>query len=444
MLPIGNTPMKHKIKRFKLKRALNLLELSLYGVGVILGAGIYALIGVGAGIAGNAVWISFIIAAIVAGFTGLSYAELASMYPKEAAEYTYTKKAFNKRQFSFIIGWLMIIAGIVSAVAVAFGFAGYFTHLWGGSVTVVAFILLLVLSFISYLGIKESSTFNIVATIIETSGLLIVIAIGAYVFFSKGIQVNLLETPLGIGVPGIMSAVAIIFFAFLGFEDMVNLAEETKNPKKTVPRALVLALGLSTLLYLLVSFSAVNTVGWEKLSSSSAPLTLTVSSVIPKADLLFSLIALFATANTALILLVVSSRILFGMARDHSFPAILSKIGSRGTPTAAVIISGAIALGLSLTSTIKTVAQVTDLSLFIIYAAVNLSLIVLRFKVPKAARGFKVPFNIGKFPVLPALGLATSLGMIFYFEKNVLLIGLAIIGSGILVYRIFSPNPQSA
>ncbi len=440
----GKIAMKHKVKRFKLKRALNLRELSLYGVGVILGAGIYALIGVGAGIAGNAIWLSFVIAAVIAAFTGLSYAELSSMYPKEAAEYTYTKKAFNKRQFSFIIGWLMIIAGIVSAVAVAFGFAGYFTHLWGGSVTLVAFILLIILSFVNYLGIKESSTFNIIATIIETSGLLIVIAIGAYVLFTKGIQVNLFETPAGIGFPGIMSAVAVIFFAYLGFEDMVNLAEETKNPKKTVPLALVFALGISTLLYLLVSFSAVNTVGWEKLSSTKAPLTLTVSSVIPQADMLFSLIALFATANTSLILLVVSSRILFGMARDHSFPSILSKIGSRGTPTAAVFISGAIAVGLSLVSTIKTVAQVTDLSLFIIYAAVNASLIVLRFKAPKAIRGFKVPFNMGKFPLLPALGLATSLGMIFYFEKSVLLIGAVIIGIGLIVYKLFSGHPQSA
>jgi APA family basic amino acid/polyamine antiporter len=150
----------------KLKKALGLFELSLYGIGIILGAGIYSLIGVGAGIAGNAIWISFVFAAIIAAFTGLSYAELSSIYPKEAAEYNYTKNAFQKKNLSFIVGWLMVLASVVAAVTVAFGFAGYFTHLFGGEITLTAAFLILFLSSINYIGIKESSTFNILSTII--------------------------------------------------------------------------------------------------------------------------------------------------------------------------------------------------------------------------------------------------------------------------------------
>ena len=139
-----------EIIKYKLKKELGLFELSLYGIGIILGAGIYSLIGIGAGIAGNAIWISFIFAAFIAAFTGLSYAELSSMYPKEAAEYNYTKIAFNKKNLSFIIGWLMIIASVVAGVTVAFGFAGYFSHIFGGSATLITSILVIILSLINY------------------------------------------------------------------------------------------------------------------------------------------------------------------------------------------------------------------------------------------------------------------------------------------------------
>ncbi len=427
----------HK-KRGVLKKELGLLELSLYGVGIILGAGIYALIGVGAGIAGNALWLSFILGAIIAAFTGLSYAELSSMFPKEAAEYNYTKKAFNKKSLSFIIGWIMVLASIVAAVTVSFGFAGYFTHLFSGSVTVVATFLIILLSLINYIGIKESSTFNIVSTIIETLGLLIVIAVGAVFLFSNGINIDLFDTPDGSGLRSVLAGTALIFFAYLGFEDIVNVSEETKNAKKVVPQALVIAIIVSTILYILVSFSAVNIVGWEKLSQSKAPLTEAVSSVIPNSDFLFSLIALFATANTALILLIVGSRILYGMSADKSLPKFFSVIGQRGTPYYSVLIVALVGIIFSLLGDIKTVALITDVSLFVVYTSVNASLIVLRYKEPKLKRAFKTPINIGKFPVLAFLGLLTSIFMLFYFEKQILAIELAVIISGYILYRLIS------
>ena len=292
--------MKQKVKRYKLKRELNLFTTTLYGIGIILGAGIYALIGVGAGIAGNMLWLAFLLSAVLAFFTGLSYAELSSSYPKEAAEYNYTKKAFNNKTLSFVVGWLLIIASILAAATVSLGFAGYLNNLIGGNIIFIAISLIIILSLINYYGIKESATFNVIGSIIEVAGLVFVALIGLY-FFSD-FDVNFFELPQS-GFSGILSAVAIIFFAYLGFEDIANVSEEVKNAKKIVPKALVFALIISTLLYMLVSISSIGVLGWEALSESKAPLSDVVGKAIPNASVIMSIIALFATSNTVLILL---------------------------------------------------------------------------------------------------------------------------------------------
>lgn len=411
------------------------MELCFYGVGVIFGAGIYSLIGVGAGIAGNALWLSFIIAAVIATFTGLSYAELSSIYPKEAAEYNYSKKAFNRKNLSFIIGWLVVVASIVASVTVVFGFSGYFIHIFGGNTTLISVLTIIVLSLINYMGIKNSSNFNIVSTLVESSGLLIVILIGFYLFLNNGISVNLLETPHNSGITSILSATALIFFAYLGFEDIVNVSEETKNAKKNVPISLILSIIISTIFYILVSFTAVGVLGWEKLASSKAPLTEVVSSVFPQANFTFSLIALFATINTALFLLIVASRILYGMSSAKSLPGFFSIVGKRGTPYNSVFVVALAALIIAFIGNIKTAAMITDISLFIVYASVNSSLIALRYKQPKLKRGFMSPVNIGKFPILAFLGLLTSIFMLFYFERSILIIELAVIIVGYFIYK---------
>src|SRR3989344_6019016 len=168
----------------ELKKELSLFQTTFYGIGIILGAGIYVLIGEAAGIAGNAVWLSFGIAALIAAFTGLSYAELSSMYPKDAAEYVYAQNAFGKPWFSFGIEWVMVFTGIVSAATVALGFGRYFNYLFGFDIIIAAILLVMVLSLLNYKGIKESANFNLVSTIIEMLGLLIIIAIG-FLFFGN-------------------------------------------------------------------------------------------------------------------------------------------------------------------------------------------------------------------------------------------------------------------
>lgn len=430
-------------KQYKLKRELGLFEISLYGIGIILGAGIYALIGEGAGIAGNALWISFIIAAIIASFTGLSYAELSSMFPKEAAEYNYTKNAFRRRYLSFIVGWVMIFAGVISGTAVALGFAGYFSFIFGVDKILVAALLIMSISFINYIGIKESAKFNIVSTLIESGGLVIIILIGAFVFFTAGFgDVNFLEMPADIGIPGILSATALIFFAYIGFEDIVNISEETKKAKKLVPKALVISLAVSTILYILVAVSAVGVVGWEKLASSHAPLSEVAVGIFPASGIIFSIIALFSTANTALILFIVASRIFYGMAADKAMPSVLGRIGVRGTPYNAIVIVMFLGLLVLMLGNLKTIALLTDVGIFIIYTLINLSLITLRYRMPHLKRGFRTPLNIGKFPVLALLGVLTSLFMLLYFDIQIILYEVGIIFAGYLFYMAFVRKNQ--
>ena len=425
--------MKQKVKRYKLKRELNLFTTTLYGIGIILGAGIYALIGIGAGIAGNMLWLAFLLSAVLAFFTGLSYAELSSSYPKEAAEYTYTKKAFRNSTLSFGVGWLLIIASILASATVALGFAGYFVNLFGGSIITVAIVLILLLSLLNFYGIKESATFNVIGSIIEAAGLVFVALIGLY-FFSDFFNVDFFELPKA-GFAGILSTVALIFFAYLGFEDIANVSEEVKNAKKIVPKALVFALIISTILYMLVSISSIGLLGWEKLSTSKAPLADVVGKAIPNASLIMSIIALFATSNTVLILLIVGSRILYGISCQGDLPKVCSIIGKRGTPYYSVfivmiLVSLAIFIG-----NISRVAMLTDLSIFIAFFFVNASLIKLRYT-KGYHPGFK-SFSIGNFPILAVLGALSSLFMLFYFKKEEWLMELGLVIVGLIVFYLF-------
>ncbi len=426
-----------KAKSFKLKKELGLLMTTLYGVGIIVGAGIYVIIGAGAGIAGNAVWLSFAVAALLAFFTGFSYAELASMYPKDAAEYVYTERAFRKPLFSFSVQWVMIAAGIISAATVALGFGSYWAHIFGGSPVLAAAALIALLSLVSYIGIKQSAEFNIIGTLVEVSGLVLVSLIGVwFILGGNAGSVDFFYSPAGMS--GILSASALIFFAFIGFEEMVNISEEVKNAKKTMPRAIVLSLIISTLLYILVAVSSVAILGYERLSESKAPLTSVVEQVFPDASLLMSFIALFATGNTVLLILIVASRMLYGLACNHSLPKVCSAIGRRNTPYAAIGIVMLFSMLTLLVANIKTVASLTDVGIFTVYIVVNSALIWLRYKRPKAKRAFKSPVNIGRFPVLAFLGLATSVVMLAYLELSLIVFEAVLILAGMVVYKVFN------
>ncbi|MDD1668859.1 MAG: amino acid permease [Methanomicrobiales archaeon] len=426
--------------KIPLKRELGLLEVTLSGVGIILGAGIYALIGRGAGLAGNALWLSFAISAVIAVFTGLSYAELSAMFPRAGAEYEYVKGAFGKRT-AFVIGWLIILSGIIGASAVALGFAGYASALAGIDPalsgidhSLFAAGLIIGLSLLLTRGIRISALFAAVFTLVEMGGLLLIIAIGVPYLG----EVNYLEMPLGF--PGILSAAALVFFAYIGFEDVVKLAEETREPEKNIPRGLLAAMAISILLYILVSVSAVSVAGWEALAASEAPFAAVAGRALGGwASVLLSGIALFATANTVLLMLLASSRITYGMADAGDLPAFLGHVHERSrTPLLATLAVGTAACLFTLAGDIGFVAELTNFTLFLTFSVINATVILLRVRFPGLRRPFAVPGSVRGIPILPVAGVVASVALLAQLDRVVLGLGavLVVLGSGYALTRI--------
>jgi APA family basic amino acid/polyamine antiporter len=414
----------------------------MYGVGLILGAGIYVLIGEAAGFAGNSMWISFLLGTVVAIFAGLSYAELSALYPKAAAEYTFVKNAFKNHFFGFIIGWLTAITSIIVAATVALGFGGYLTQFVDLPITIGAILLIGILSIVNFIGIKESAWANTIFALITAAGLVLIIFLG---FTIEPVEsVDYFEAPNG--TTGIILAFVLIFFAFIGFEDMANVAEEVKRPRKTIPRAIILSVVITGAIYILVSLSVVRILSWEELAASSAPLADVAHSVLGiNGSVTLSLIALFATASTVLITLVAGARILYGMAKSNSLPQILGRIHPKTkTPWIAVIVILITSVGFSFVGDIVIIANIVVFAVVITFAAINLAVIVLRYTEPVLERPFKVPINIGKFPILPLFGFGTTVYMALQFEIEIIIVGIAIIGIGAIFYKIWkSPRLKS-
>ena len=394
-------------------------------MGVILGAGIYVLVGVAAGRAGNALWLSFLFAAVAAALTGISYARLGRVRPKNAPEFQYVDMAFG-RSLAFLAGWLVLWAGIISASAVALGFAGYLEHLFGTPYLPSAIGLVLVSSLVVFLGVGESAIFAGVLTIIEAAGLVFILGIGIPHFG----EVDLLEMPLG--MPGVFGAASLVFFAFLGFEGMANLSEEMKNPERDLPRALFLALGISTVLYLLVSLSAINVLGWSRLSQSSAPLALVAAEALgTKADLVLSVVALFSTANTVLLLLLAASRAMWAMSCAGVLPMTFCVIGeNRRTPWITIIIVAVFASLFVMMRDIGEVAEFTNFATLLAFAGVNASVIKLFGRNVAKSRSKHILLNIA----LPALGFVVSLLLAATAGWRAALFGALLLGAGIVVY----------
>ncbi|MFA5381761.1 MAG: APC family permease [Candidatus Micrarchaeia archaeon] len=418
----------------RLKRALGFWELTLTGIGIILGAGIYVLIGQAAGLSGNMVWLSFVIAGIVAALTGLSYAELASLFPKAGAEFVFTEKAFNKR-LAFVIGWLLIIACIISAAAVALGFAGYFAIFFNTPIILTAIGSLIVFSIILFFGIKASARFAIICAIITILGLLMIIFLGIPNFDS----IDYFEMVPEYGLSGVLSAAALVFFAYIGFDTIINMGEETKNPKVVVPEATLVALLVSTILYVLVAISSVSVINWQDLANSKAPLADVASvSLGNNAYLILGAIALFATASTILLILLAASRLTFGMAEGKGLPSILAKIHEKyRSPWVAIILLCILSSIFVLIGKIGIIANMTNIAILTSFFIVNVSAIVLRYKMSDIKRSFKTPFNIGKFPLIPFFGALTCVLLILQMKFEVILFGSSIIILGFLVSYIF-------
>jgi len=443
-MEIKKIPVRHHHKqlttrkKLTLRRNLGLLEATSCGVGIISGAGIYALVGVAAGMAGNSLWLSLIVSATVAIFSGLSYAELSSVFPSDAGEYVYAEHAFGKK-IAFFVGWLVLAATVIAITAIAIGFAGYFSALFGGPKILIAFAMIVLIGIINFAGIRESTKLNVVFTLIEVAGLVFIILIGLPHIFNGIVHgtVNYFEMPNGF--QGLFSAAALIFFAFIGFESVVKLSEETKNPEKVIPKALILSIIITTILYILVALSAVSIMDWRVLGQSSAPLADIAATVFgSKVFIVLGIIALFSTFNTNLVSGLAASRIVYGMGNVRALPDFLSHIHSkRKTPWKAIVTVVIISSILLLSNDIHIVAEMTNLAIFLTFISVNAALIYLRIKEPRLKRPFRVPGAIGKIPVLPIIGILLCFFMISNLGFLIIVGGVILILFGWLFYHWF-------
>ena len=357
------------------------------------------------GVAGNAAWLAFIIAALTAFLTAFSYAELSSAYPKAGGEYEYAKQAFG-RKFGVVLGLVISVSGMVSGATVAVGFAGYFTQLFSLNIILAALGISLLLFLVNVSGIRQSSVVNIVFTVAEIGGLLFVIAAAAPYLG----RVNLTELPPG-GFSTLLRASALSFFAFMGFEEIVRLAEETKNPEKNIPKALFTAGAVVAVIYLSIAVCAVSAVDWQTLGKSKSPLAdIARVGFGTYGALTVSLIALFSTSNTILSNMLGSSRIIFSMASEINFLKILSRVSERRrTPVFALIVIALVMAAFSLIGAIETIASVTNIFIFTAFFFVNLSVVVLRRRAPDASRPYRIPLNIRNIPIPSVAGMALTL-----------------------------------
>lgn len=416
----------------ELERSLRLWQITLMSIGVILGAGIYVVIGEAAGLAGNTVWLSFILAAIVASFTGLSYVELASRFPSAAAEYTYVEQSFGKR-FAWVTGWMIIAGSIIGSATVALGFARYLSAIVNTPVITTAFVALLLIGFVLFLGVQETASLTILFTIIEAAGLIIVIFVGLP---SLG-EVD--YTQMAQGITGLLQAGVLIFFGYIGFEGITRLANETKQPEKTIPKAILISLIVTTILYILVGLAAVSVVPWEELASSKAPLALVAQQVFGEESfLLLSLIALFSTFNTSLAMLLSGSRLVYGMAIEKGLPHVFTKVSPKTkTPWVAIIGVVLASLLFLFIGDVAVIANLTNFTIFVVFIVVNATVIYLRYKKP-TDEGFKIPGSIGKLPILPVLGVITTIFLLFNVSIPVLIMGVVLLLIGFVLFHFLT------
>ncbi len=411
----------------ELKRELSLVEITLVGIGNILGAGIYVLMGKAAGLAGNLVWFSFLFAGVTAALSAFSYMELSSMYPRAGAEYEFVKRAFGER-IGLFVGLLVVYFVIITCSAVALGFGRYFSNLFGVGSLSGAIGLFLFLSLIMVYGIKESARIAVVISLIELSGLLLIIYAGLPYLGT----VNYFEAP---DLAGLFEASALIFFAFLGFEDIVRLSQETKNAEKTTPKALLIAISFTVFLYVCVAIAAVSVLDFRTLGLSEVPLADVASVALGSgAFVLLSWFALFSTMNTVLVVMLGGSRIVYGMADAGSFPRALARVHHRfRTPWIAIFGIAFISSFFVLLGDITTVANIANFMIFIVFFMVNISLIKLRYTEPERKRPFRIPFSIGRLPLFPCLGALSAVFLLFQISPKIMAYGFFLITIGLII-----------
>lgn len=368
----------------KLKRSVNLPMLLFYGLGNIFGAGIYVLVGEMAGMAGIYIPFSFLLACVVVLFSAMSYAELSARFPLSAGEAVYVYEGFGSTILSTGVGVLIASAGLLSSATILHGFHGYLSTFIALPESVTILTVVGVLSMIAIWGITQSMVFAFALTLAEMVGLVMVIYVGAGYIEPDRIPFEAMIPPLEFSVLNtIVLGAFLAFYAFIGFEDMVNIAEEVKNPTKTMPRAIILTLLIATLFYISVAVVSILVVPPEILAESVAPLAKVYETATGKSAEVLSLIAMVAVINGALIQIIMVSRILYGMSKQGWLPGFLGTVHPKThTPVTSTILAGGFVFLLAAFFELLTLAQFTSFVIFLVFTLVNLSLIFVKRKNP--------------------------------------------------------------
>ena len=408
-----------------LKREIGLFGATALGIGAIIGSGIFIVTGIVAGVAGPAMIFSVIIAGIIAVFSAMSVAELGAFIPEEGGTYAYAQKLISPFA-GFIAGWIWIFSNIFVGAAVSLGFAHYFVTLFPAvPIKIIAVIICLIFIFMNYIGLKESVLFNDLLVTAKVLILLFFIAFGLG-FFQPG---NF--TPFAPeGSMGVLSGAALIFFAYTGFARVTIMAEEVKNPEKTIPRSIYLALAISTVIYLLVTIVAVGLAGAPALAHSGSPLADAIgSSGSPVSVLVISLGAMVATASVLLTTIMGISRIVFSMARRSDLPSLFGRIHPRfNTPHYAIAITGACMIIALVLADLALVVAISTFAMLLYYLIANIA-------------ALRLPRKYRRFPAwVPGTGALSCIGLIAFLSPDSWIIGCIGLLIGGLWFFFFRKN----
>ncbi|MDO4916009.1 MAG: APC family permease [Rothia sp. (in: high G+C Gram-positive bacteria)] len=417
-----------------LKRNVSGLLLYVFILGDVLGAGIYALIGKIAGEVGGVTWIPMTVALLLALLTAASYAELVTKYPQAGGSAVFAERAFKSPLISYLVGFAMLAAGVVSAAALALAFAGDYL---GAFIQVPpalgAVIFLCLVAALNLRGIKESLRSNLVMTAIELSGLLLVIVCVGILVSNDGGDISR-ATTFADGVkplPAVLGAAILSYYSFVGFETSANIIEEVRNPSKVYPRALFGALVTAGVMYALVGTASSIAVDPKTLGESSGPLSAVIAATgVGVPAWLFSLIALIAVANGCLLTMIMASRLVYGMAQQGTLPAGLGRVlVHRGTPWAAIVLTTACAIILTLTGSVSVLAETVVILLLLVFLSTNIAVLVLRKDQVEHS-------HFRTWVIVPILAIISCLVLISQQSAEVWIRGGLIMLVGLVIYAL--------
>lgn len=427
----------------QLKRAVGTAALTIFAIGDILGAGIYALVGVVVAAAAGAAWLSFLAAGLLALLTGLTFAELGSRIPHAGGPAAYCRRAFSSPLLAFTVGVVTLFSGLTSAATIARAFAGYVEPFSAVPPVLVSLGLLALLAFINFVGVEISVRVNILLTAIEAAGLILVMACGGLAIAATGWAELDVAARLSTGIDAgaIIAGAGVAVFAYIGFEDTAMMAEEARDPARALPRAILIAVAVTCIVYVAIAVIALLTVPLDQLAGNKAPLLEVVRrSGVGVPGGLFSVVAMIAIANTGLLNLIMASRLAYGMARDGLLPQSLGRVHARRqTPWVAVAVTAAITLLIMASGDTAGLARTTSLLLLVIFSILHVALLRIRRAEPAPPPGV---FRTAAWT--PVAGLAVCLTLTTSFTADVYLRALAVLAAALLAWALFGRRVATA